>query len=80
MDDFTSEGKWGSTKMNIGSGLYGPATNLTHTGEKHWSLLNERTRTEYKDILRLDEYMEEQVFLCWLTKCKHYSAEYYEKD
>ncbi len=64
--------------MNIGSGLYGPATNVTPKGEKHWPPLNERTRTGYRDKLWLDECREEHMFLSWLTKCKHYSAEYYE--
>ncbi|MFI5406632.1 MAG: hypothetical protein ACHQ1D_08980 [Nitrososphaerales archaeon] len=37
--------------MNIGSGLYGHATNVTPNSEKHWTPLNERTRTEYGDRL-----------------------------
>ncbi len=70
----------GVPKMNIGSGLYGPATNVTPNGEKHWPPLNERTRTEYRDKLWLDECREEHMFLSWITKCKHYSVEYYEED
>ena len=38
----------GVRKMNIGSGLYGPATNVTPNREKHWPPFNERTRTEYR--------------------------------
>jgi len=64
--------------MNIGSGLYGPATNIAPNGRKQWPPLNENTRAEYMDKLWLDERMEERIFLSWLTKCKHYSAEYYE--
>jgi hypothetical protein len=66
--------------MNIGSGFYGPVRNITPRGEKRWPPLNRRTRTEYRDKLSLDEYSEELTFLSWLTKCKHYSAEYYEVD
>ena len=66
--------------MNIGSGLYGHATNVTPNSEKHWPPLNERTRTEYGERLWLDECREERMFYSWLTKCKHYSAEYYEED
>jgi len=64
--------------MNIGSGLYGPATNVTPHGEKHWPPSNERARTEYMDKLWLDECSAERMFLSWLTKFKHYTAEYYE--
>ena len=70
----------GGPKMNIGSGLDGPANNVTPNGEKHWPPLNERTRTEYRDKLWLDECREEHMFLFWITKCKHYSVEYYEED
>ena len=64
--------------MNIGSGLYGPATNVVPNGWKHWPPLSENTRTSYRDKLWFDEHMEESMFFSWLTKCKHYSAEYYE--
>jgi hypothetical protein len=64
--------------MNIGSGLYGPATNIAPNGWKHWPPPNENTRTEYRDKLWLDECREERMFHSWLAKCKHYSAEYYE--
>ena len=73
-----SQGNCRCTMMNIGSGLYGPATNVTPNGGKHWPPLNECSRAEYIDKLWLDECMEEHMFLSWLTKCKHYSAEYFE--
>ena len=75
-----SQDNWWCNKMNLGSGLYGPATNVTPNGEKHWPPINERTRTEYGDKLWFDECREEHMLLSWLTKCKHYSAEYYEED
>jgi hypothetical protein len=78
LDDFISQDNWLGVWMNIGSGLYGPATNVTPNGEKHWPPLNERARTEYMDKLWLDECSAERMFLSWLTKCKHYTAEYYE--
>ena len=81
LDDFMSKSNWRCTKMTIcGGGLYGAVMNVTPNASKHWPPLNERTRIEYRDKLRLDECMEERIFDTWLTKCKHYSAEYYEED